>query len=108
MSKNEQKDPKSLPVPFNTGPLKWPDMTANERHIARSIKIRRKVLAFLDMHVGEVYLDYADLANQTGNYCECSAECARRWLYQFTAPGTPYILKEQGAGLVIWRRESTK
>lgn len=104
VDKEANKDTKSLPVDFNTGPLRWPDMTSEERHIARSLKIRRKVLAFLSIREGDCFLDLMDLANQTGNYCQCSSETAKRWIYQFTAPGTPYQLQEQQAGLVIWKR----
>jgi hypothetical protein len=104
----ESENKKSLPIDFATGPLRWGDMRPEEKYISRSLKIRRKVLAFLSIHEGSCFYDMPDLCDQVGNFAECSSETARRWIYQFTAPNAPYKLTEQGAGLVIWKREQEK
>ena len=84
--------------------LKWIDMTATERHISRSLRIRRKIMKYLATNVGQAFEDLSDLGNQAANYAGCSSETATRWIKQFTSPGTPFILTEQPAGYVVWRR----
>jgi len=86
------------------GPLKWIDMTSTERHINRSIKIRRAISRFISQNEGQLFDDPKDLGNQAANYAKCGYEAAWRWLDQFTAKDQPYVITEQAAGLVIMRR----
>ena len=84
--------------------LKWPDMTATERHINRSIRFRREILRWLAFNVGQPFEDLQDMANQAANQAGCASETALRWLRQLAAPGTPFEIVEQPAGWVIRRR----
>ena len=92
----EAKDPE--------GPLRWIDMTSTERHINRSIKIRRAILRFIVKNEGQLFDDPKDLGNQAANYALCGYEAAWRWLDQFTAKDQPYVITEQGAGMVMMKR----
>jgi len=84
-------------------PLKWPDMTATERHISRSLRIRRQIMKFMVQNVGQAYEEPSDLANQAANAAGCASETAARWIKQFTAPGALFSLIEQPVGIVLWR-----
>ena len=85
-------------------PLKWIDITASERHIRRSMKIRKAISRFIAQNEGQLFDDSKDLGNQAANYAKCGYEAAWRWLDQFTAKDTPYVVTEQPSGLVIMRR----
>ena len=67
-----------------------PDRSAEEVFYARSLKIRRSVLLWMDSNVGRGWADLMNMAGECGNSGKpipFSSITAYRWIAQFTAPG---------------------
>lgn len=71
-----------------------PDVTAVERHYARSLTIRRLVGEFLTDNVGSVWRDPMELYARAANYAGCATNTAQRWTFQLTRAGAPFKLVE--------------
>ena len=80
---------------FADGTIKVvPDMSAEERFIARSLRIRKKIKSWLTQNVGERWPTLGALHRDCANYCDASMNTVSRWVYQFTGPGQEWQLIE--------------
>lgn len=78
---------------FADGTLKVvADMSAEERYIARSRQIRKKLASWLAQNVGAEYASMGELHRDAANYAGCSMTTASRWVYQYTGPGQPFVI----------------
>jgi hypothetical protein len=82
-----------------------PDVSAEERHYSRSLRIRRLVMEYLATNVGSTWRHPTELHARAANYAGCSSVTAARWVYQFTRVGMPYQLVDAVEYWVLEKRE---
>lgn len=84
------------------------DQSAEERYYARSVKIRRSVLLWLDTNVGRGWRQLMEMAEECGNEGKplpFSSTTAYRWIHQFTAPNFAFGLRpDENENWEIYRR----
>lgn len=80
------------------------DISADERFYNRSVRIRRKVMAWLMENVNQPFDTLGDMEAQCGNYAGCSMPTARRWIFQWTRPGKPFLIEERTDLYIIRER----
>jgi hypothetical protein len=83
-----------------------PDVSAEERHYSRSLRIRRLVGEYLKTNVGSTWANLPELHARAANYAGCSSNTAARWVYQFTRVGMPYKLVDAVEYWVLEKREA--
>jgi hypothetical protein len=81
------------------------DISADERFYNRSVRIRRKVMKWLLENVNESFDTLGDMEAMCGNYAGCSMPTARRWIFQWTRPGKPFMVEERTDLYIIRERK---
>lgn len=85
-----------------------PDISAEERYYARSVKIRRHVILWLDKNVGRGWRQLLEMAEECGNDGKplpFSSTTGYRWIHQFTAPNFAFGLRpDENENWEIFRR----
>lgn len=80
------------------------DVSADERFYNRSVKIRKKILVWMSDHIGDRWESLGEMEAQAANYARCSMPCSRRWLYQFSQPGKPFIIADTPQWYILRER----
>jgi hypothetical protein len=80
------------------------DITAEERFYNRSVRIRRKILEWMALHVNERFDSLGEMEADAANHAKCSMPCARRWLFQFSRPDKPFWIEETSDFYVLRER----
>jgi hypothetical protein len=81
-----------------------PDVSAEERHYSRSLRIRRLVEEFLQLNEGTSWANLLELHARAANYAGCASTTASRWVYQFTRAGMRHKLIEAVDHWMLERR----
>ena len=80
------------------------DPSSEERHYARSRRIRKQIQEYLTENEGSFWVDVTELEDRAANYASCSTVTARRWVRQFTRAGQRWKLTEGVEGWTLDRR----
>jgi len=81
------------------------DVTAEERHYSRSLRIRRLIEEFLVENEGTTWANLPELHARAANYAGCSSVTGARWVYQMTRAGMPHKLVEAVDHWILERRD---
>jgi len=82
-----------------------PDVTAEERHYSRSLRIRRLIAEFLVENEDSTWDNLLELHARAANYASCSSVTAARWVHQFTRVGARHKLVEAVDHWLLVRRD---
>lgn len=80
------------------------DISADERFYARSVRIRRYIMAWMVENVNQRFDSMGEMEAQAANSAKASMVTARRWIFQFSQPGKPFRIEESADFYIIRER----